>query len=250
MLKIISFFFIWSLFGIFLWLVLDSGYHFLRLKHTKRLYRSLYPTSFFKSFLVNFPKMFAIYLRDLNEPDFKEHGLYLFCGEQGSGKSMSMTYNVNRLLMEYPDVKIYTNYGLMIQDDSLKSYKDLLYLDNQERGIIFCLDEIQGTFSSRNWKDFPPDMINVVCQNRKSHRVIFGTAQSINMVDKTIRLQTRRFITCHNFLNIVQVCLYYKPEFDFEGNLLKSRLKKIQFFMQDESLRYQYNTFDLIKSLR
>ena len=32
---------------------------------------------------------YADYVSD----EFQEHGLYLFCGEQGSGKTYSMTYN-------------------------------------------------------------------------------------------------------------------------------------------------------------
>lgn len=249
-LKLISQFFFWCIFCSGLWVVLDCGLHLVRMKSYKRSYVSRFPEPFLISFFKNFPRMLAIYINDLKSQDFKEHGLYLFCGEQGSGKTMAMTYNINRLLMEYPNVKILTNYGLMCEDLPLTSYKPLVYMNNKEDGLIFGIDEIQSTFSSRNWKDFPPDMISVVCQNRKSHRVIFGTCQSINMVDKNVRLQTRRYVECKNILNIIQICLYYKPYFDFDGNLEKTRLKKIQFFMQDESLRYMYNTFDIIKTLR
>lgn len=249
-LKLISQFFFWCIFCLGLWIVMDCGLHLVRLKSYKRSYSSSFPQPFLISFLCNFPRMLANYINDLKSEDFKEHGLYLFCGEQGSGKTMAMTYNINRLLMEYPNVKILTNYNLMCQDKPLESYKPLVYMDNKESGLIFGIDEIQSTWSSRSWSDFPPDMISVICQNRKSHRVIFGTAQNINMVDKNIRLQTRRYVVCKSFLGIIQLCLYYKPYFDFDGRLEYAKLKKIQLFMQDESLRYQYNTFDIIKQLR
>ena len=81
---------------------------------------------------------------------------------------MAMTYEINKLILKYPDLKILTNYGLMCQDKALSDYSPLLTEDNGLFGLVFALDEIQATFNSRNWKDFPPDMIGVISQNRKT----------------------------------------------------------------------------------
>lgn len=238
------------IFCYFLWLFFDSLYHLSKLKKYKSSYNSISCEPFIYKCLFRLPPLIADFLNDLRSDEFKEHGLYLFCGEQGSGKTYSMTYNINKLILEYPDVFILSNYGLLCQDQELQEANDLLKYNRPYSGIIFAIDEIQTTWNSRKWKDMDPSIMGALCQNRKAHRVIFATCQSVSQVDKSIRLQTRRYINCYCFLGILNICLFYKPSFDFEGNLEKSQLKKIQIFFQDPSIRYQYNTFDLIKSLR
>lgn len=236
--------------GTFLWVFLDSLYKFSKLKKYQASSIPVEMTNIFVKIYTVLPSLIAEYLNYQRSEEFKEHGLILFCGEQGSGKSMSMTYNINRLIMKYPCMKVYTNYGLLCEDAPLTNYKDILFYDNGFDGICFGFDEIQGTFASRSWSDFPIDFLGGICQNRKAHRVIFGTAQSVSQVDKAIRLQTRFYVTNKTFFTFLTVSLWYKPYFDFEGNLEKSRLKKIQIFLQEDALRYQYDTFAFIKSIR
>lgn len=236
--------------GFILYFICDFIYYLIILPKYKIGNIPLKKTPFIIKLFTTAPRLLAQAVIDRTSDEFKEHGLYIFCGEQGSGKTMSMTYNINRLFFKYPNCKILTNYGLMIQDLPLNSSDDLLKYNNGMSGIIFGIDEIQATFNSRNWKNFPPDLLACICQNRKSHRVIYSTAQSVSQVDKAIRLQTRRYIMNYTFFDFITVSLWYKPFFDFDGNLEKSKLRKIQIFFQEESLRYQYNTFDLIKSLR
>lgn len=246
------FLFIFDLFfGLFLWILLDSLYKLSKLKKYKSNSIPVDPTPFLYKVIFILPGLIAEYINDLRSEDFKEHGLYLFCGEQGSGKTMSMTYNINLLCLRYPEVFILTNYGLLCQDTELKSPNDLLNYNNGKSGIIFGIDEIQATWNSRNWKDnFSPELMGALCQNRKSRRVIYATCQSVSQVDKAIRLQTRRYIQNYTFFDFLTVSLWYKPHFDFEGNLERSTLKKVQFFLQEPVIRYQYDTFDIIKSLR
>lgn len=250
MIKLFFLFIFELLFGIFLWLSLDSLYYLTKLKKYRSVYSPITPESFFYKVIFRLPKLIAEYINDLRSDEFKEHGLFLFCGEQGSGKTMSMTYNINRLILQYPNVFILTNYGLMCQDRPLTEANDLLKYHRPYTGIIYGIDEIQATWNSRKWSSMDPSIIATLCQNRKSHRVIFGTCQSVSQVDKSIRLQTRRYINCFCLFGILNICLWYKPHFDYEGNLEKSTLKKVQIFLQEDSIRYQYNTFDLIKSLR
>lgn len=236
--------------GLFLWVVLDSIYKLTLLKKYRSSLSSLPHENLLYKIIFRLPGLIAERLNDLRSDEFQEHGLYLFCGEQGSGKTMAMTYNINRLILEYPEVFVLTNYGLLCQDKPLNSSDDLLKYHRPYTGIIYGIDEIQTTWNSRKWKDMDMSIISALCQNRKSYRVIYGTAQSVSQVDKAIRLQTRRYINCHCFFGFLNVCLWYKPHFNFEGNLEKSTLKKVQVFFQEPALRYQYNTFDLIKSLR
>lgn len=251
MIKLFFLFIIDLLFCLFLWILFDSLYKLSKLKKYRSNSIPITPSSFLHKVIFILPDLIAQYLNDLRSEDFKEHGLFLFCGEQGSGKTMSMTYNINLLCLRYPELFILTNYGLLCQDLPLTSPDDLLNYHNGERGIVFGIDEIQATWNSRLWRDnFSPELMGALCQNRKSHRVIFATCQSVSQVDKAIRLQTRRYIQNYTLFDFLTISLWYKPHFDFEGNLEKSTLKKIQIFLQEPSIRYQYNTYDIIKSLR
>ena len=250
MFKLFIFFILDLIFGLILWIVADSLYQLAKLKKYRSIYSPLSTESFLYKLLFRLPSLIAQYFNDLRSDEFKEHGLYLFCGEQGSGKTMSMTYNINKLILNYPNIFVLSNYGLICQDKPLLCSDDLLKYHRPYTGIVYGIDEIQATWNSRKWQNMSPEILATLCQNRKSYRVIYGTCQAVSQVDKAIRLQTRRYINCYCFLGIFNVCLWYKPHFDFDGNLEKSTLKKIQVFLQEDSLRYQYNTFDLIKSLR
>lgn len=251
MIKLIFQFFQDILFCFFLWLIFDTIYHFFKIKKYKSIYGSSYETeNFLFKLIFRLPSLLAERISYQFSDEFKEHGLYLFCGEQGSGKTYSMTYNINKLILSNPGVFVLSNYGLMCQDRSLENANDLLKYHREYTGIIYAIDEIQSTWHSRNWSHMDPEVMACLCQNRKSYRVIFGTCQSVSQVDKAIRLQTRRYINCICLFGILNICLWYKPHFNFEGNLEKSTLKKVQVFFQDPSIRYQYDTFDLIKSLR
>ena len=67
------------------------------------------------------PQLLAERYADYVSDEFQEHGLYLFCGEQGSGKTYSMTYNINKLILQNPGVFVLSNYGLMCQDKAWKN---------------------------------------------------------------------------------------------------------------------------------
>ena len=232
------------------WIFADVLYQYSKLYHYRKFNKTPKTESLFYKITFRLPVLIAQYIEEKRSDEFKEHGLILFSGKQGSGKTMAMTYEINKLILHYPDLKILTNYGLICQDKQLLDYSPLLTEDNGLFGLVFAIDEIQATFNSRNWKEFPPDMIGVISQNRKAHRVIYGTCQNISMVDVAIRRQCVLFKKCYCFFGFLDLVVSFEPEFDFEGNLSRSKFRGFYFFLQEDVLRYQYNTFDIIKSLR
>lgn len=242
-------FFICCFFCIVLWIVLDSFYQYSKLDHYRKRSYFKYSNKILYV-LVQLPRLIAQYVEDRKSSEFKEHGLIIFTGKQGQGKTMAMTYYINRLIAKYPDVLIGTNYGFLNQDFVLDDYKLLFEKNNGRNGIIFGFDEIQATFNSRAWKEFPPDLLSAICQNRKAHRVIYGTCQNITLVDVAIRKQCMRFAKCYTWFGFLTLVVFFEPEFDFDGQLSKSHFRGLRFFLQNDVLRYQYDTFDLIKSLR
>lgn len=238
------------IFAYFLWIFADVLYQYSKLYHYRKFNKTPKCESIFYKITFRLPVLIAQYIEDKKSDEFKEHGLILFTGKQGQGKTMAMTYEINKLILQYPDLKILTNYGLICQDVPLNDYLPLLYEDNGLFGLVFALDEIQATFNARQWKDFPPELLSCICQNRKAHRVIFGTVQNVSQVDRAIRLQCRLYKKCYCFFGFFNLVVNFEPEFDFEGNLSKSKFRGFYFFLQEDVLRYQYNTFDIIKSLR
>lgn len=248
--KFFLFHFYYFIFAFLAWIFFDTIYQYSKLYHYRRSCKIPKTETILYKMFFRLPKLIAEHIEEKNSDEFKEHGLILFSGKQGQGKTMSMTYEINKLILKYPDLLIYTNYGLMCEDRKLTDYHQLFEIDNGLSGIVFAIDEIQATFSSRNWKDFPPDMLGVISQNRKAHRVIYGTCQNISMVDVSIRRQCVRFKKCYCFFGFLNLVVNFEPEFDFEGNLSKSKFRGFYFFLQEDCLRYQYNTFDIIKSIR
>ena len=187
--------------------------------------------------------------RNPGEMSESDTGIYLFCGEQGSGKTSTM---INRTMMkqeEYPNIKVIGNAGYKFQDRELKEWKDLLQFNNGANGVIVMIDEISSLLNSRSFKDFPPEMLTVSTQNRKNRRAIYATTQRFEMTDKVIRTQCKEYINCHTFLGTLCVCIRWKPIFDEEGNVSKRKYKGYYVWVHNNKLRNSYDTYKAINRL-
>lgn len=207
-------------------------------------------SSIWYNLIVLFPKLVARQFSEYNPNDFKDSGLILFSGSQGSGKTMAMTHFCNMLKAKYPDLLIYTNYGLMFEDSDLKDWRTIVGELNGHSGLVACFDEISLWFSCRAYKDFPPDFLRTIVQNRKEHRLILGTCQQINMVDKQIRRQCTEIRKCRTFLGFVTIVWRFSPVFSGDGEIIKMLPLGIYAFLQNDDLRYMYDTFRVVENLK
>lgn len=160
--------------------------------------------SFLKRLLVDFPQRFTDDLFDKDPEFFKYQGLIIFEGRQGSGKTMSMVEFIMRMQEEYPLAKTTTNFGLISQNRELKDWRMLIDYKNDKQGVIVGMDELQNWFSSNDSRNFPPEMLGIVTQNRKNRRIILGTSQNFYLLAKAIRSQAtevRRCTTLFRLLN-------------------------------------------------
>ena len=248
------------LLGIVLWFICEIAlFYIISPKGYKE--RNVYkPYGWFHKLFLDFPRQFGKDLasRDINF--FNASGLIIFEGRQGSGKTISAVRECSLLKARFPECKVYSNTDLIFQDGGLIDWKPLTVLDNGIFGQVFLLDEISIWFNNRAWKGsshkngissggFPPEMLQVVTQNRKCKRLILGTAQSAQMCDKTIRMQANYFVKCHTILGCITYQLWRIPEWDSDGNLLKMRFKRFDWFVQSDFLRQCYDTFATIKTL-
>ena len=82
------------------------------------------------------------------------YGIYGFFGLPGRGKTMAMSYQLQKLRKQYGDnIYIMTNYNYLDQDFEFTSWKDLL--KEYDKPLVVAWDEVQNEFNSRDFKSFP-----------------------------------------------------------------------------------------------
>jgi len=253
-------FFEWFKFPIFLILciiltfsILISIDLFLLFKSGKRFNKSsikkIKPRNFFEKLFIDFPKIYAQDLIDFNPEHFKYKGMVIFEGRQGYGKTISALEYAMRMQLEFPLAKCITNVGYTMQNDELKHWKQLTSYNNGKQGVICIIDETQNWFSSNQSKNFPPEMLETVTQNRKNKRIILGTAQSFYMLAKHIRTQTSEVRSCFTILNCITFVKRKEPILNHDGDVLEFKNKGIYFFVHTSKLRNSYDTYKVINSL-
>ena len=145
------------------------------------------------------------YNRDFykNNPTyFRPDGLIIFCGPQGSGKTLSAVNYVYNLLRLYPKCKVVTNLELTnypVDDERVflfKEAKDLTRYKNGKEGVIFLIDEIQLYFNSLGSKNIDIDVMTQLSQQRKQRIHIVATSQVFGRMSKQLREQFDVVIWC------------------------------------------------------
>ena len=216
---------------------------------------------FARRFLCSFPSLVQFWVKDLIHFDknlFREYGLRLYCGRQGSGKTMGIVYDLEEYRRRYPKLKIYTNFGYIHQTAALTSLNDLLNPDllNGTDGVIFALDEIQNEFSASTSRDFPETLLSQITQQRKQRICILASSQVFNRIAKPLREQSYIIVECKTIggrytrLKYIDADDYIAyAENPTPKKRLKLRAKQVKTFVQTDSLRECYNSYELIKRL-
>lgn len=170
---------------------------------------------------------------------------------------MALTEYLTRMREKYGD-KIYisTNYGFKDEDFPLDNWKDLL--TEYDRPVIFGYDEIQNEFNSRDYKNFPYELVKLLTQNRKGNgKQIVGTAQRYMRVDKTIRELCTHVIECKKscFGRVTRLRKYDVEDYEQMLNeidvIKKHKIPCLRRkFIQTDKLRDSYDSFKMIDSAR
>lgn len=199
--------------------------------------------------LVDFPRQYM--LDNINRPPdfFRYQGLIIYEGRQGSGKTSTMVRDTLEIKREFPKCKIISNLAMNGEDESLKHWRQLVNYKNGTLGIVAVMDELQNWFSSNQSKDFPPEMLSVITQNRKNRRVIFGTAQSFHLLAKSIRSQCIEVRKCVTLFGCITFVMRKEPILDSDGNVSEWKSRGIYFYVHNEELRNAYDTWKVIDSL-
>lgn len=204
---------------------------------------------FFKRILISLPKQFVADMFERDPEFFRYQGLVVFEGRQGSGKTMSMVEFILRMREEYPLAKITTNFGLISQNKELKDWRMLLNYTNDKQGVIVGMDELQNWFSSNDSRNFPPEMLSVITQNRKNRRIIVGTSQNFYLLAKAIRSQATEVRRCTTLFGCLTIVKRSEPILDSEGNVQEFKPRGTYFFVHNKKLREAYDTYRVIENL-
>lgn len=143
-------------------------------------------------------------------PDyFRPAGLMIFCGEQGSGKTLSAVQYVKKLCNEYPKAILVTNVDIagLPEDTEVIEYtgiESLTHVENGMFGVIYLIDEIHLEFNSLESKNIDIEVMVEVSQQRKQRKHIVGTTQVYGRLAKPFREQIRDVVLCSNFCHVLQ----------------------------------------------
>lgn len=185
---------------------------------------------------------------------FNEYGLTMYCGRQGSGKTIAMTEYLERMRTKYPKAKIITNYGYIHEHKAMQSWADIFEIRNGEDGVIFAIDELQNEYNSNDWKNFPEGLLSEITQQRKQKIKIVATSQIFTRVAKQLREQTFEVVEC---ATIAGRWTFTKAFDAADYNLVienpekKAKLRRLyrKNFVQDRKIRELFDSYAKIERM-
>ena len=204
----------------------------------------------------NIPSAILFYRKNReNDEKFPYYGIHYYCGRQGSGKTFSMTYELEQIRKKYPNCKIYTNYGYIHENlpiYNINMLKEEKYY-NGENGVVFAIDEIQNLFQASNVNNVPVEILSVITQLRKQKVYIICSSQVFTRVSKPLREQAFFVTECKTILHSLTICSKYNSD-EYIQDLDRIEKKSIPIkkysIVHSEKLRNLYDTYQLINSIK
>jgi ATP-dependent Clp protease ATP-binding subunit ClpX len=184
------------------------------------------------------------------DPDrFDFYGIHVFGGCQGCGKTMGAMHLIKRLKERYPLVKVRSNIDINFQDDSITDWTDLVKNNNGIYGQIEYIDEMQNWFDCQESRDFPPDMLAEVTQQRKQSKCIIGTSQVFDRLSKPLREQITLLYKPMTIAGCFTIVRVYDVRVSNEGQIDKQKMRQLYCFVHDEELRSCYDTYKKVERI-
>lgn len=192
-----------------------------------------------------------------DHPDyFDPSGLLVFCGSQGSGKTLSAVSYVKKLCETYHKAILVTNVDIkglpewtqVIEYNGLDCLKDI---SNGYYGVIYLIDEIHLEFNSLESKNIPIEVMVEISQQRKQRKHIVGTTQIYGRMAKPLREQIKNVILCRNILGLFQFNTLIDGDKTVEkdGHLITESCKRL-FWFHSPKMYTCYDTFAKMKRYR
>lgn len=189
-------------------------------------------------------------IKNSNPDELKCIGINIFCGPQGSGKTLSMVHYFKKIVKDYPKAIVVTNFDLKFNiPNKVIKYTgfDDFQIENGIYGVIYLLDEIHLILNSLESKGVPLSVIVELSQQRKQRKLILGTAQVYSRMAKPLREQIFNVIICKNIFNLFQFnyLINAQEAKEVDGVLKFDKLKRSFFFHRKED----YMAYDTYKKM-
>lgn len=213
------------------------------------------------------------------DPDyFWPSGTQVYCGRQGSGKTISAVRHVMRLKNRYPKALVVSNLllngvkkrefggdklvlkSLLKEIEPSEEYiyfsdmadleKVLVLVNNGKYGVIYLVDEIHTYFNALESKNIPMFVFTEISQQRKQRKLIIGTSQLFMRMAKPFREQCDSLIVCNTHFGLLTTQRAYDGmdlDQDYSGNLIGS-VKKRGWFFHSRNIRASYDTYQKVVS--
>ncbi len=190
-------------------------------------------------------------LKNADPDEMKCVGINIFCGPQGSGKTLSMVHYFQKIIHDYPKAIVVTNIEFnfdipnpIVQYSGFKDFE----IENGIYGVIYLLDEIHLILNSLESKGVPLSVIVELSQQRKQRKLILGSSQVYSRMAKPLREQIRNVIVCKNYFGIFQLNYLidaFETSENANGKLEVKKMKTSFFFHRKED----YTNYDTYKKM-
>lgn len=180
---------------------------------------------------------------------FPFYGTHFFSGHQGSGKTISSIRFVRAIKKAYPDCILISNCYIDCADVITDDLNVFIDYNNDDKGVIMYIDEIQNTFSSIN-RDFPIDLLAEICQQRKQSKMLVTCSQVFSRVNRCIREQCHFLFKPFTLFGCLTFIISGMPEFDSDYNIKELKNKKFECFIHSTELYNSFDTYEKISKLQ
>lgn len=187
---------------------------------------------------------------------FEPEGLLVFCGPQGSGKTLSAVQYVKKVCELFPKCILVTNTDILnlpkyTKVIAYKGIESLTKIENGQDGVLYFIDEIHLEFNSLESKNVPIEVMIEVAQQRKQRKHIVGTSQVYMRMAKPFREQIKNVVICKNFFHSIQFNRLIDGDSAVEknGKLVFDTVKYSIWFHSPE-LYGSYDTYAKMKRYR
>ena len=187
---------------------------------------------------------------------FDPCGIWIFCGAQGCGKTLSAVKCLKAVLKEYPRAIVCSNLAIHgIEQDIVPftDYSQIINMTNGIEGVIFLIDEIQVLWNSLESKDIPISEMAIFSQMRKDRRLIIGTSQVYGRIAKPIREQLKYVVKCRNIFKYIQINEVINPNPDGytaeNDGQMQGELLRTEIFIHSPADYQAYDTLNKINRI-
>lgn len=224
-------------------------------KHHKFKFRNTAKLASFRNNQQNFMLQFVkwVVIDVLRGKDFyKLFGITCFTGFYGQGKTLgAVTYALN-IKKRYPDVKLYANFKMKGIEKQITTPDEIVQLGQVPGRKVLVFDEIQSTFASTSYSEFPIELLWSLTQCRKNALAVLACSPVYTRMSIQLRESTDTIVVCKNVFKLdrwFNYAFYHAADYekyqDERMKLLANRKYSINRVSTDKDYR-AYDTSGIV----